>query len=191
MYIIMYTKFIKMSIANLNTQGQRKSNHPYQIKNLQALKKIADLIGSDNVDFESQLVVDSLGVVALEVRIWDQSSGSFNPPIFYAPGTNNTVILTPPIKYVTPAVPETVLISTLRVAAGSGEETGTISAARSISLANTGTVNTEVDGQILKPGETITYDAGLNNTLSDLEYDCSLTNGELLIIFTGGSITNP
>ncbi len=180
-----------MSVGNLNTQGQRKVNYPYQLKSLQALKKIADLIGSENVDFESQLVVDSLGCVALEVRKWDKSSGAFDPPIFYEPGTNNTVTLTPPIKYVTPAVPETVLISTLRAAAGSSEETGTISAARSISLANTGTADAEVDGTVLKAGEVITFDAGLNNTLGDVEYDCSLTGGELLIIFTGGSITNP
>jgi len=180
-----------MSVGNLNTQGQRKVNYPYQLKSLQALKKIADLIGSDNVDFESQLVVDSLGVVALEVRIWDQSSGEFESPIFYEPGTNNTVTLTPPIKYVTPAVPETVLISTLRPAAGTLAETGTISAARSISIANTGTADVEVDGIPLKTGEVVNFDAGLNNTLGDLEYDCSATGGELLVIFTGGSITNP
>ena len=31
-----------MSVGNLDTQGQRKNNYPYQLKNLQGLKKISD-----------------------------------------------------------------------------------------------------------------------------------------------------
>lgn len=168
-----------MSVGNLNTQGQRKVNYPYQIKSLQALKKIADLIGSDNVDFESQLVVDSLGVVALEVRIWDQSSGSFNPPIFYEPGTNNTVTLTPPVKYVTPAVPETKTTNIQREIDATNSPIA--AGAFSVSIANVGAAAGTVKGETLNAGETINFDAGAtNNTLDEIAFNASGT--EFLII---------
>ena len=66
-----------------------------------------------------------------------------------------------------------------------------MSGCRSISFANTGTVSIIVDTVELKPGETISYDAGLNNFLNDIVYDASITNGEVLVIATGGSITHP
>tara|TARA_R110001632_G_scaffold233025_1_gene376010 strand:- start:1077 stop:1457 length:381 start_codon:yes stop_codon:yes gene_type:complete len=126
-----------MSIANLNTQGQRLSNHPYQLKNLQALKKIYD---------------------------------SLNPPVI-------------PENAITTAI--------VRSVVGAANEEGTVIASRSVSFANTGTVNIEVDGVSIRPGEKIAFDAGLNNVLNDISYLADATGAEVLIITTGGSITNP
>lgn len=127
-----------MSIANLNTQGQRKSNHPYQIKNLQALKKIYE---------------------------------SLSPSV----------------------TPDTIAIGTIivRGVAGLSTEEGTLSECRSISFANTGTGDIEVDGVTIRPGEVLNFDAGLNNILNDISYLADATGAEVLIIATGGSITNP
>jgi hypothetical protein len=60
--------------------------------------------------------------------------------------------------------------------------TGTIAAgAYSVSFANTNTVNATVKTVILKPGETINFDAGaMNNTLDAIPYVA--TGTELLII---------
>jgi hypothetical protein len=53
----------------------------------------------------------------------------------------------------------------------------------SMSFASVGTVNATVGGQILKPGETINFDAGaINNTLGAVVYDSSAVGAELLII---------
>ena len=97
-----------MSIGNLKTDGGKGTNYPYQSKVLLGLDRIATQIGADNVDFEAELVIDSdtPPVVYLEVRIWDQSAGEFNPPVYYLPGSN--VIQTPvlPVTYIAPAVPE-------------------------------------------------------------------------------------
>tara|TARA_R110002153_G_scaffold107427_1_gene247506 strand:- start:1052 stop:1432 length:381 start_codon:yes stop_codon:yes gene_type:complete len=126
-----------MSIANLNTQGQRKSNHPYQIKNLQALKKIYD---------------------------------SLSPSV----------------------TPENSIATTIvRGVAGLLTESGTLLACRSVSFANTGTADIEIDGVSIRPGEKIAFDAGLNNVLNDISYLADATGAEVLIIATGGSITNP
>ena len=53
----------------------------------------------------------------------------------------------------------------------------------SMSFASVGTANATVGGMILKPGETINFDAGaLNNTLSALAYDATAVGAELIII---------
>lgn len=68
----------------------------------------------------------------------------------------------------------------LRVAGSSG----TIAAGKfSMSFASVGTASATVGGMILKPGETINFDAGaLNNTLSALAYDATAVGAELIII---------
>lgn len=68
----------------------------------------------------------------------------------------------------------------LRVSGSSGTiSPGTFS----ISFASVGTANALVGGMMLKPGETINFNAGaLNNTLSDFPYDASIAGAELIII---------
>lgn len=59
---------------------------------------------------------------------------------------------------------------------------GTVAAgANSVSIANVGAANGTVKGVILKPGETVTFDAGaINNTLDAIAYVA--TGTEFLII---------
>lgn len=61
---------------------------------------------------------------------------------------------------------------------------GTIPAGRySMSFANVGTINATVGGITLKPGESISFDAGaINNTLGSVAYNATGAGGELLII---------
>jgi hypothetical protein len=61
---------------------------------------------------------------------------------------------------------------------------GTIPAGRySMSFANVGTINATVGGITLKPGESISFDAGaINNTLGSVSYNATGAGGELLII---------
>jgi hypothetical protein len=61
---------------------------------------------------------------------------------------------------------------------------GTIAAGTfSMSFASVGTANAKVEGMILKPGETINFDAGaLNNTLGAVAYDTVTAGAELIII---------
>lgn len=61
---------------------------------------------------------------------------------------------------------------------------GTITAGTfSMSFASVGTANATVGGMILKPGETINFDAGaLNNTLGAVAYSTTTAGAELIII---------
>lgn len=63
---------------------------------------------------------------------------------------------------------------------------GTIAAGTfSMSFASVGTANAIVGGIILKPGETINFDAGaINNTLGAVAYDTTTNAGAELIIIT-------
>jgi len=60
---------------------------------------------------------------------------------------------------------------------------GTIPAGRySMSFANVGTINATVGGITLKPGESVSFDAGaINNTLGSVSYNATGAGGELLI----------
>lgn len=67
----------------------------------------------------------------------------------------------------------------LRTSASSSVAAGTFS----MSFASVGTADATVGGQILKPGETINFDAGaINNTIGAVVYDSSAAGAELLII---------
>lgn len=61
---------------------------------------------------------------------------------------------------------------------------GTIAAgAYSMSIANVGSANATVKTVTLKPGESISFDAGsLNNTLAAVAYDATTSGAELLVI---------
>jgi hypothetical protein len=61
---------------------------------------------------------------------------------------------------------------------------GTIAAGTySMSFASVGTANATVGGIILKPGETLNFDAGaLNNTLGAVSYSTTTAGAELIII---------
>ena len=53
-------------------------------------------------DYEAKLVVDNLDVTYLEVRIWNSSTGTFNPPTYYLPNSNTPSTPTPPLSYINP-----------------------------------------------------------------------------------------
>jgi hypothetical protein len=111
-----------MSIGNLKDYGNKGNNFPWQLKMLQgqqcacdALQGIVD--NTDNVepllvqilaaiqngtDFEAFLVVDGNDVTWLEVRIWNPATGTFDPPIYFAVGSNAPGTPAPPISYINP-----------------------------------------------------------------------------------------
>jgi len=64
--------------------------------------------------------------------------------------------------------------------------TGTVAAgAFSASFASVGTANALVGGMVLKPGETLNFDAGaINNTLAAITYNVTTNAGAELIIIT-------
>jgi hypothetical protein len=113
-----------MSIGNLNTQGDKKNNFPYQLAVLKLLDAILAATGG--------------------------GGGGCCPPELTTP-------------------------SLLRISAPGNVPAG----ARSVTIYNGGAVNGLVLGAIIKPGESMTWGAELNNTLSIIAYDG--TGTELVI----------
>ena len=110
------------SIGDLKNSGLQGNNFPWQLKMLMgqqcacdALQEIVD--NTDQVeplliqilaaiqngsDFEAFLVVDGNDVTWLEVRIWNPATGTFDPPVYFAVGSNAPGTPAPPISYINP-----------------------------------------------------------------------------------------
>ncbi len=147
-----------MSIGNLKTEGNKGNNFPYQAKVLQGLQCVCDQLKELNVDTtaieQTLLDIEALmGDLATEATLLDVV-------------TNTTGVVRSP--------------NLLRVSGSAG----TIPLGKfSMSFASVGTANATVGGMILKPGETINFDAGaLNNTLISVTYDTTTAGAELIII---------
>jgi hypothetical protein len=110
------------SIGNLKNSGLQGNNFPWQLKMLQGQQCACDYLkeidlNTDQVepllvqilaaiqqgsDFEAFLVVDGNDVTWLEVRIWNPATGTFDPPIYFAVGSNVPGTPAPPISYINP-----------------------------------------------------------------------------------------
>jgi hypothetical protein len=309
-----------MSIGNTKDYGNKGNNFPYQLKSLQGLDCVCSQMGlslaelqainantdqveglltlianllQDGQDYEATIVVDANDVTWLEIRIFNSDTQTFDPPIYYAAGSNTPGTPVAPLVYINPntylaqivsnttgialeATQQDVLTEVTTIVSNttgialeatqqsvlsevqdilseaqtiSSNTTGisleatqqdvltelqtvvtnttglateatlvdvetntadtvsrlnaqtrvphirrAISAAAtipddifSISFSNVGTANATVNTEILKPGETINFDAGaLNNYYpsASFEYDATTSGAELLIIFT-------
>lgn len=79
---------------SVNSNGAHLSTELTSLSILSALQQQSD--------YEAKLVVDNLDVTYLEVRIWNSSTGAFNPPTYYLPNSNTPSTPTPPLSYINP-----------------------------------------------------------------------------------------
>jgi hypothetical protein len=196
-----------MSIGNLKDYGNKGNNMPWQWKVLQGLQEIANqtaqpltcvedsiaicaggnLLTSTTIGADTGLDVNIIGGVTLEVNLdaADDQVGIYG----YVNGASGS-----PVPLNVNAAGQAV------VTGGTGVQrtpsfarpstaspgTGTVTAgAYSASFASVGTANALVGGIILKPGETLNFDAGaINNTLATITYDVTTNSGAELIIIT-------
>ena len=196
-----------MSIANLKDTGNQGNNMPWQWQMLKGLQAIYDEVKqpltcvddsvsictngtpltSTTIGADTGLDVNIIGGVTLEVNLdaANDQVGVYG----YVNGASGS-----PVPLNTNASGQAV------VAGGTGVQrtpsfarpstaspgTGTVTAgAYSASFASVGTANALVGGIILKPGETLNFDAGaINNTLAAITYDVTTNSGAELIIIT-------
>lgn len=148
-----------MSIGNTLTQGNQGKNTPYQLGNLQALG----------------LVIDELQKVVTELINITPVGGLATETTLQLVDTNASTI----------ATNTTSVARNTNFLRPTGSNGTVASGTFSMSFASVGTANAIVGGMILKPGETINFDAGaLNNTLDAVAYDTTTNVGAELIIIT-------
>lgn len=209
LYIIIY-KSIIMSVGNLKTYGGKGTNMPWQLKMLLGQECACDNLTDINTntsnvdsllnqiltaiqngaDYEASLVVDANDVTWLEVRIYNPDTGTFDPPVYFQAGSNVPGTPVAPITYVNPnSYLATLVTNTTSVQRTPNfiRVTGSGSIAVetfSVSVANVGTGNGTVLGSIIKPGETLNFDAGsLNNYYTTGTFTYNGTGTELIIIY--------
>jgi hypothetical protein len=198
-----------MSKGFLNTYGGKKNNFDFQHSLLlingaiqaaaqgSATEATTQLILTalqNGQDYEAKLVRDSdaPAVNWLEVRLFNQTSGTFDPPIYYPAGSNTPGSPVLPVVYIDP----TTLLSTiasnttpttnvsLSMQRVTGAGVGNIAAGKTrVSVLNAGNTDANVAGAILKRGEFVTFAASGKDTLEAISYD-ALTS-ELLITTVG------
>ena len=148
-----------MSIGNLKTEGNKGNNFPWQLKVLQGLQCICDELKAINVD-----------TTAIEATLLDIETAIGNlatEATLQAIETNTTgVARTPGIIRPT----------------GDGNVNTVAATFYSVSVANVGTVNGNVLGANIKPGEVLNFSAdALNNYFTSFAYDA--TGTEFVIIY--------
>jgi hypothetical protein len=198
-----------MSIGNLKDYGNKGNNFPWQLKMLQGLQAIADAtsapltcvedsvtICNTNIDAftftniagEDALNVNIAGGVTLEVNldaaddqvgIYGYVNGAAGSPVPLNVNATGEVVVTG----------GTGVQRTPTFLRPTGSNGTVASGTFSMSFASVGTgnaiVGTGAGTIILKPGETLNFDAGaINNTLAAVTYDTTTNAGAELIIIT-------
>jgi hypothetical protein len=95
--------------------ANKASNHNYEHRSLLTLGSIAAFVGAgateatavqilaaiqSGTEFEARLVEDTLNVTWLEVRTWNTSTGGWNLPLYYPPGSNTPGTPTGAVVYI-------------------------------------------------------------------------------------------
>ena len=198
-----------MSIGNLKTEGNKGNNFPYQLRTLQLLDAINNSISAlPGVDYETRTTTYEatapgtgyvVGNIIVRYDIIDVATSTVVSTVWFNQTTQTTITPAPLAADLVPInAPSgvTVLNSSLTVDSGAIQRTpnflrptgvlGTIIAGTySMSFASVGTGNAIVGGMILKPGETLNFDAGaIDNTLGAVAYDTLTNAGAELIIIT-------
>jgi hypothetical protein len=202
-----------MSIANIKDSGNQGNNMPWQWKMLQGLQEIANKVGqpltcvedsiaicaggnlltSTTIGADTGLDVNIIGGVTLEVNldaandqvgIYGYVNGASGSPVPLNTNASGQVAIQDGGNSITVdggTGPQRIA-TFLRPSGSNGTVGPNIYSA---SFASVGTANAIVGGIILKPGETLNFDAGaINNTLTAITYDTLTNSGAELIIIT-------
>ena len=149
-----------MSVGNLKSDGNKGNNFPFQLKVLQGLQCTCDELKA--------IGIDTAAIEAILTSIAADIANLATEATLQVIETNTTGVSRTP-TFARPA----------------GSNGSTTAGVYSVSFASVGTGNAIVGGIILKPGETLNFDAGaLNNTLTAIAYDTTTNAGAELIIIT-------
>lgn len=175
-----------MSIGDLKDYGNKGNNFPWQLKVLQGLQCICDAIEELQTGIDVT-IVNPLGQEPMATSI----------PVVIASDQSSVTTDTTQLPA---SLGQTNMAGSVSVALASNQNgvartpnflrptgaNGTVAAGTfSMSFASVGTGNAIVGGIILKPGETLNFDAGaINNTLGAVAYNTTTNAGAELIIIT-------
>jgi hypothetical protein len=202
-----------MSIGNLKDTGNQGNNMPWQWQVLRGLQCICDELKEININTDGieQLLQDIIDELAAGIDVTVVNGPGTAAVNIQDGGNSITVDGTVSLSAGTLTALENITVqnpggassvniqdggNSITVDGGVGvSRTPTIlrtstsssiaAGAYSMSFASVGTANATVGAglTILKPGETINFDAGaINNTLGAVVYDSSAVGAELLII---------
>ncbi len=163
------------------------------LKSVEGLSSLILTAIQAGTEYEAALVVDAADVTWLEIRVYNQSTGTFDTPVYYAAGSNTPGTPTAPITYINPnsylaqIVSNTTGLATETTLSNVDSNvaqlvTNTTSVNRTpgiirtvgpagtiaplvydFSVSNVGSGNGLILGVTIKPGETLNFSAGALN----------------------------
>ena len=199
-----------MSVGNLKTYGGKGTNMPWQLKMLFGQECACDNLTDINTntsnvdsllnqilaaiqagaDYEAALVLDANGVTWLEIRLYNAGTGTFDPPIYYLAGTNTPGTPVAPITYINPNSYLAQIVSNTSAVSRTPNyirtsTSGTVAPITySLSIANVGIGNGVFLGNVIKPGESVSFGSdGINNYYAASTFTYDGTGTELLITY--------
>jgi hypothetical protein len=162
-----------MSIGNLKDSGNQGSNFPWQLKMLQGLQAIANATLQVNLDATDD-----------QVGIYGYINGASGSPIPLNLNASGQVAIQDGGNSIT-VDGGTGVQRTANFLRPAGSNGTTAAGVYSVSFASVGTADAIVGGIVLKPGETLNFDAGaINNTIDAIAYNTTTNVGAELIIVT-------
>ena len=189
-----------MSLGNGNPKsGDKGSNFNYELKVLQGLQCACDQLKAINIDTDDleALLADLIATLDDGVNV-TVVNGTGAAAVNIQDGGNSITVDGSVSISALPNEGQQTMANSISVALASDQAgvqrtptflrpsgtSGTISAGQySVSFASVGTANATVGGITLKPGESISFDAGaINNTLAAITYSTTTAGAELLII---------
>lgn len=160
------------------------------LKNVEALSSLILTAIQAGTEYEAALVVDNDSITWLEIRVYNQSTGSFDAPVYYQAGSNTPGTPAEPITYINPNSYLAQIVSNTTSATRTpillrATGSGTIApAVYDFSVSNVGSANGTILGGTIKPGETLNFAAGaLNNSYAAGTIAYNGTGTELVIIY--------
>lgn len=162
-----------MSIGNLKDSGNQGNNFPWQYNVLKGLQCICDEVKAINIDTDDleQLLADLIAELQAGIDV------TIVNPLGQQPMADSISVAIASDQAGVQRIPTFLRPTGVN---------GTVAAGTfSMSFASVGTANAIVGSIVLKPGETLNFDAGaINNTLGAVNYDTLANAGAELIIIT-------
>ena len=175
-----------MSVGDLKTDGLKGNNFPWQLKMLNGQQCACDYLqaidlNTDDIeplllqillaiqsgqDYEAMLVVDANDITWLEIRVYNPDTGTFDPPVYYLPGSNTPGIPLAPLTYINP---NTYLAQIVSNTAAIATSTAAIDLDTTAISVDTATIVTNINNPILPGINTV-------NGLKDMGYYTGATS---------------
>ena len=196
-----------MSVGDLKTDGLKGNNFPWQLKMLNGQQCACDYLqaidlNTDDIeplllqillaiqsgqDYEAMLVVDANDITWLEIRVYNPDTGTFDPPVYYLPGSNTPGTPLAPLTYINPNTYLASIVSnTTAIATNTGDTVTELVDLQAFYTAGPQGCPDSLSTTLCTEQANVAILPGINNVVGykDMNYFVLAAGGRLLLSFS-------